>query len=226
MSGRKYKIALQEVTLDGETFVEATVKEFPDVAVYEESADQAYAVALETVESLIEMAEEMGHQVPMPSARENEEFSGKMTFRPGRRLHREIAAAADADGLSQNQWLCNVVAQAVTLNRAKNQLREVAANAFENMKAASFSTWRTILESKQTRAASFDYEQMIRQLHDWSSEDEREKRYQIVLAGEPFAGHAYGEISHSATGAATSIERPESAVKVQHLIQARSGARR
>lgn len=114
MSSSDYKIAVQRVRIDGEVLFMATVREFPDLVLYEESAVAAYEDALDAIGELVALAKEMGHAVPVPSVRRDDEYSGRMTFRPGKRLHREIAAAAEANGLSQNQWLCNTVARAVT----------------------------------------------------------------------------------------------------------------
>ncbi len=154
MNAQNYKITIQKIEIDGELYFEATVKEFPDVAVFEDDASTAYALALETIEGLIEMAEDMGHQIPQPSARDEDNYSGKMTFRPGKKLHREIAAWAATDGLSQNQWLCNAVQRAVSTADALSELRYVAANAFASVQSTFVSGWSTHPTSRNVVSAA------------------------------------------------------------------------
>jgi antitoxin HicB len=143
MKAKKYKIALQEVSIDGDDYVEATVAEFPDVAIYEQDPSVAYDLAVETVEGLIEMAEDMGHPIPKPSERVEESYSGKMTFRPGKRLHREIAAEADREGLSQNQWLCNVVVHALATSSASTAIKAAVDYALSNVLETTSVRWNT-----------------------------------------------------------------------------------
>jgi len=152
MNAQDYSILIQR-TEDEEGFIfEARVLEFPDLTVFEESWAEAYAVVLEMIEGLMELSEEMGHEVPVPYDSAEPNYSGKMTFRPGRRLHRDISAAAAVDGLSQNQWLCNIVAQAVTTKVAQDQIREVAAHVVGNMLASANIKWNTVVAPKQTYA--------------------------------------------------------------------------
>ena len=114
MNPQQYNIVVTLREIEGESVYEGRVLEFPDVRVYESSSDEAYSHVSEVIGDLIEMAKEIGHDIPIPLSEETEVFSGKMTFRPGRHLHRMIAEAAKRDGLSQNQLLCNLVSYALS----------------------------------------------------------------------------------------------------------------
>lgn len=127
MNPHDFSIVLQRIVLDGEQLFEATVLEFPDLAVYEANADDAYTMALEMIEGLIAMAEDMNHPIPTPRAREDELPSGKITFRPGRQLHRNIAIAAERDGVSINQWLCNAASSSAAATKITHVVRQEIA---------------------------------------------------------------------------------------------------
>lgn len=61
-----YRYTIQRaVTEDGSTF-RCTVKEFPDVVCYGDHPSQVYWLAVDAVEGLVALAEEMGHDYPKP----------------------------------------------------------------------------------------------------------------------------------------------------------------
>ncbi len=65
--GTEYTITVTFVETDeltGEWMYEATVKEFPDVAVYEYHPGKAYWGAVDIIEELAAMAIQMGHDYP------------------------------------------------------------------------------------------------------------------------------------------------------------------
>ena len=60
-----YTISFLPDSEDGPIFT-ATVKEFPDVATFEDYPTQAYWMAVDAVEGLLAMGEDMGHNTPRP----------------------------------------------------------------------------------------------------------------------------------------------------------------
>ncbi len=60
-----YTITYLPDSEDGPIF-RATVKEFPDVSTFEDFPTQAFWMAVDAVEGLLEMAKEMGHDTPKP----------------------------------------------------------------------------------------------------------------------------------------------------------------
>ena len=51
MNPQNYNITVRRASFDGEVFFEARVKELPDVAEYADTADEAYALAIDTIEA-------------------------------------------------------------------------------------------------------------------------------------------------------------------------------
>jgi predicted HicB family RNase H-like nuclease len=126
MNTHNYNIVVARKKVDGEWLYEGKVMEFPDVSVFEPSHTAAYEETALVIEDLIELANEMGHEIPQPIESDEEEFSGKMTFRPGRRLHRQIAIEAKKDGQSQNQFLCSLISSALADHGHQKEMEAVA----------------------------------------------------------------------------------------------------
>lgn len=104
----RYTITVRKGEFDGETCFEATVRELPDVAEYGDTAEEAYALAVDTIETTHEALADQGRRMPVPYV-PADSFSGRVTLRIPRSLHRTLDAAADAEGVSLNQQIVNVL---------------------------------------------------------------------------------------------------------------------
>lgn len=103
-----YRIIVQCRETEDGLLYEGTVHELPDVAVYGDSFDEAYELAIDTIEGLYELAEEQGRLFPQPSKRETE-FSGKFVVRVPKWLHRSLTVAATENSTSLNQYIVSVL---------------------------------------------------------------------------------------------------------------------
>lgn len=103
-----YSVTVRRIVDDGETMFEARIREFPDLAEYADSADEAYALAIEAIEAVGALCAKKGkampavHEVPT-------DFSGRVTLRLPRSLHRALAETAQEEEVSLNQHLVNVL---------------------------------------------------------------------------------------------------------------------
>ena len=122
---RNYHISVQYTEAGEEGLYCATVKEFPDITVYEETAHAAYDVALGLIGDLQELLASKGRPIPAPAAEEN--YSGRTTLRMSRSLHARISDAAERDDISLNQWIVEAIAW--RLDGAKTPRTVVAPNA-------------------------------------------------------------------------------------------------
>lgn len=105
----RYNINLRRVSIDGEMLYEARVREFPDATEYAETAQEAYELALDTVEASLEILQDQGKAPPTPSETP-EDYSGRVTLRVPKNLHRRLALAAEDEGVSLNQYLVSLLA--------------------------------------------------------------------------------------------------------------------
>ena len=118
-----YNITVRKGVFEGETLFEARVKELPDVREYAESAQDAYALAIDTIETAAAMFAEVGRSFPPPVSPQDD-FSGRVTLRLPKGLHRALAGAAEDEGVSLNQHLVAVLAAPVRAPATRRSERE------------------------------------------------------------------------------------------------------
>lgn len=103
-----YNITVRRATFEGEVCFEARVKELPDLIEYADTADEAYALAVDGIETTAEIMSEKGRAMPAPMT-PADNFSGRVTLRLPRTLHRALAEGSDDEGVSLNQHLVNIL---------------------------------------------------------------------------------------------------------------------
>ena len=103
-----YTISVRRAEFEGERCFEARVTELPDVTEYADSAEEAYALAIDAIETTAAVFVEKGITMPAPLEKTND-YSGRVTLRLSKSLHRALAQAADDEGVSLNQHLVNVL---------------------------------------------------------------------------------------------------------------------
>jgi antitoxin HicB len=86
------------------------IKELTGCVSQGETAEEALAMIREAMEGWLEVALEMGDAIPEPRP---EEYSGKFVVRVPRSLHRELAATAEREGVSLNQYINVALAESV-----------------------------------------------------------------------------------------------------------------
>lgn len=111
-----YRVEIAKITAeDGSTLFHAKVKEFPHVETFGDSFDEAYRLALDSISSLIELANEMGKEFPLPQesqrpVQEESEYSGRVTLRMPKRMHAVLARHAEDEGVSLNHYFVSILA--------------------------------------------------------------------------------------------------------------------
>ena len=103
-----YSITVREMDFNGDSHFEARVKELPDVREYAASAGEAYELAIDTIETAAAMFAEEGRSFPSPAVLQDD-FSGRVTLRLSKSMHRALASSAQDEGVSLNQHLVNVL---------------------------------------------------------------------------------------------------------------------
>jgi len=103
-----YNVVVRRIEDDGEAIFEARVKEFPDLAEYADTPEEAYALAIDAIETVGAVFAEKGKQMPdvmnVPL-----EYSGRVTLRLPKSLHRALVETALEEEVSLNQHLINVL---------------------------------------------------------------------------------------------------------------------
>lgn len=121
----EYTITVRRRELDGEEIFEAAVAELPDVRGYGETYAEAYDFAIETIADLSQRAVKEGLAFPAPRPPADEEYSGRVTLRLPKHVHRLAAQTAAAEGMSLNAYLNSVVAADVSRKDVTGRLQQL-----------------------------------------------------------------------------------------------------
>jgi predicted RNase H-like HicB family nuclease len=103
-----YNVTIRKGHFEGETCFEARVRELPDLAEYGDSYEEAYELAVDAIYTTAQVLEEKGALMPAPQDIPDD-FSGRVTLRLPKTLHRGLSVAAECEGISLNQYLVNIL---------------------------------------------------------------------------------------------------------------------
>jgi predicted HicB family RNase H-like nuclease len=109
MNAHSYNITVRQIEVDGENLFEARVRELPDVVDFGETWEEAYSLAVDTIGTTATIMAERDQQMPVPASVEDE-YSGRVTLRVPKSLHRRLAEQAEYEGVSLNHYLVTVLA--------------------------------------------------------------------------------------------------------------------
>lgn len=104
----RYAISVKKITDDGVDYYEAKVRELPDVAEYGDSVAEVYALAIDTIEVTAEVFEAEGKSFPLPLL-DVDDFSGRVTLRMAKTLHRALASMAKHEEVSLNHIITYIL---------------------------------------------------------------------------------------------------------------------
>ena len=107
-----YTITIRKENVDGDILFVGRVAELQDVIAYEESYEEAHNILLDAISSLKQIADEQNRTFPTPFETEDE-YSGRVTLRFTKSLHKSSSVMAGREGVSLNQFLNTIVAEAV-----------------------------------------------------------------------------------------------------------------
>ena len=110
---RPYTRALIPDTESG-TFA-AMIPEFPGCISQGDSPQEAYARLHEAALAWIEAAQDLGQ--PIPDPQEENAYRGKFALRMPASLHKDVAQAAERDGISLNQFIVAALAERIGANK-------------------------------------------------------------------------------------------------------------
>jgi len=105
---RNYSVSVRFGSFNGENCFEARVRELPDVVEYAYTCAQAYELALDSFATTAKFFSEKGLSMP-PAQEPLEDYSGRVTLRLPKSLHRGLALKAEAEDISLNQLLVSVL---------------------------------------------------------------------------------------------------------------------
>jgi predicted HicB family RNase H-like nuclease len=146
-----YNITVRRGDFEGEMCFEARVKELPDLAEYGDTFEEAYQLAIDAIETTAEIFAEKGKSMPVPQD-VVDEYSGRVTLRLPKTLHRALAVAAEDEGVSLNQHLVNTLSYfsgfAAAMTRTRRSYKwEMVRTASTRSVASTHSAIRLVHSS-------------------------------------------------------------------------------
>ena len=109
MNAHSYNITIRQIEVDGQELFEARVRELPDVVDFGGTWEEAYELVVDTIETTAEAMVEQGRRMPEPAGVQDD-YSGRITLRVPKTLHRRLAEQAEHESISLNQYLVSLLA--------------------------------------------------------------------------------------------------------------------
>lgn len=104
-----YKVEIQKLSEeDGGGFF-ATVPRLPGCMSDGESYEEIFKNINDAIKCWIDTAKELGRKIPEPESCEADEYSGKLSLRIAKSLHKSISTKAEQEGISINQLIQNYI---------------------------------------------------------------------------------------------------------------------
>lgn len=103
-----YSIEIRRGNFDGEDCFQARVKEIPYLEEYADSYEEAYALVIDSIETTAAEMEATGKVMPPPITT-IEDYSGRVTLRLPKTLHRYLTHVAESEDVSLNSLLVSVL---------------------------------------------------------------------------------------------------------------------
>jgi predicted RNase H-like HicB family nuclease len=115
--GLRYPVTLVPEAEGGYT---ATINDLPGCVSVGETAEEAMEMIEDARRLWLEVAYEHGDEIPLPST--EREYGGRVLVRMPPRLHRRLLEQAEAEGVSLNQHIVTLLAEASALNVVRREL--------------------------------------------------------------------------------------------------------
>ena len=144
-----YSIEIRKGNFEGEICFQARVKEIPYLEEYADSYEDAYALVIDSIETTAMQMAEKGKTMPEPLAMV-EDYSGRVTLRLPRTLHRYLSHCAENEDVSLNALLVSVLADF----RGFDVAHDLSSKDYYQVAAMKYRTLTGPTEHKITRQSN------------------------------------------------------------------------
>lgn len=157
----KYGFKTFKMKVENHEFWVAESTELKGCAAQGDTLDEAITLFEEMEEEWLETAVKYGIPIPKQRITENVEYSGVISLRLGKTLHRKIAEAANEDGVSINKFITCALSECIGYHKADNKI--IVVNAYEKNECHDECTknWSKEIEKgqykKYTKMGEFCY---------------------------------------------------------------------
>lgn len=123
--GLNYPILIEEIYDEGELLFTASIKELPGLIVYGESLEEVYDEIQLAKADWIEANLEWGRKIKEPLENSLEEYSGRITLRLPKTLHRDVKERSEIEGVSLNQTMVQLINDGL-FKQTQNSIEQLA----------------------------------------------------------------------------------------------------
>ncbi len=119
-----YPVIVDRLVDEGEVLYSAEIKELPGLIVYGETVSEVMEDIEVAKEEWIEVNLELGRKIPEPRPKKSE-YSGRLTLRLPRTLHKEVVELSEDEGVSINQCVVQLINNGLRENSFQKILDKV-----------------------------------------------------------------------------------------------------
>lgn len=109
-NAEEYTISVRKERMDEEIYWVARVEELPDIMEFGETRDEAYDLAIDTINTGQEMCLSEGIHFPAPKVFAEANVSGRVTLRLPKSVHANCIKFAEKEGVSLNSYILTCIA--------------------------------------------------------------------------------------------------------------------
>ena len=154
MKTYNYKILIEPIeAADGGGYY-ASVPKLPGCMTDAETVEEAIEKIQDSIDLWVAINSEMGKSIPEPDYYSPQEtYSGRFALRMSKRLHKEVAECAKAEGVSLNAWLNTVIARDVGVNTVElsaesSEKKRVFRSMFHIKNETTSPSWKKAIAEK------------------------------------------------------------------------------
>lgn len=125
----KYKIDITPIEDEGEMYFSASIPDLPGLEVFEDTVNEALASLEDAKKAWIAVAIKRGVRIPLPTT-PKQTYSGRITLRTSKSLHRELAIAAERENISLNSFLNETLQIGLTHKTTSQSVRSGLQTGF------------------------------------------------------------------------------------------------
>ena len=103
-----YPVVIERIEDDGEVFFKASINELPGLVVYGDSFDEVFSDIEEAKEVWFEANISLKRNINLPKTNDLD-YSGRMTLRVSKSMHRCLVKEAEEDGVSLNSYINTLI---------------------------------------------------------------------------------------------------------------------
>ncbi|WP_056957153.1 type II toxin-antitoxin system HicB family antitoxin [Lacticaseibacillus pantheris] len=131
----KYKIDISPIDDEGENYYSASIPELPGLEVFEDTIEEALTSLEDAKRSWIAVALKRNLPIPEPVLMKKE-YSGRITLRTSKNLHRELVMNAERENVSLNSFLNETLQVGLTQKSTSEAVKsglQVGLSVFKEM---------------------------------------------------------------------------------------------